>query len=110
MNSYANLDTVLNKSAIIELEDFIFEKYIFDWQNRVSSQNIGKKLRTYKLFKRDYKTELYLKKNIHYRYRCAYETFRCGVTPLKLKRKGMKIKILMNECVLYVMMLKMKNM
>jgi hypothetical protein len=75
----------LHKNVITQLEDFLFDKYKVNWQNRMFSQNVGNKLRTYKLFKEVFETEMYLSKNISSRYRSAFAKFRCGVAPLRIE-------------------------
>jgi hypothetical protein len=52
---------ILHKNAITQLEDFLFDKYKVNWQNRMFSQKVGNKLRTYKLFKEVFETEMYFK-------------------------------------------------
>jgi hypothetical protein len=49
------------------------------------SQKVGNKLRTYRLFKEVFETEMYLSKNIPSRYRSAFAKFRCGVAPLRIE-------------------------
>jgi hypothetical protein len=49
------------------------------------SQKVGNKLRTYKLFKKVFETEMYLSKNVPSRYRSAFAKFRCGVAPLRIE-------------------------
>ena len=49
------------------------------------SQKVGNKLRTYKLFKEVFETEMYLSKNIPSRYRSAFAKFRCDVAPLQIE-------------------------
>jgi hypothetical protein len=46
----------------------LFDKYKVNWQNRMFSQTVGNKLRTYKLFKEVFETEMHLSKNISSRY------------------------------------------
>jgi ssDNA-specific exonuclease RecJ len=67
------------------LEDFLFDKYKVNWQNRMFSQKVGNKLRTYTLFKEVFETEMYLSKNIPCRYRSAFAKIRCGVAPLRIE-------------------------
>jgi hypothetical protein len=50
------------------------------------SQNVGHKLRTYKLFKEVFEKEMYLSKNISSRYSSAFAKFRCGVAPLRIEK------------------------
>ena len=82
---YTGLENILHKNVITQLEDFLFDKYKVNWQNRMFSQKVGNKLRTYKLFKEVFETEMYLSKNIPSRYRSAFAKFRCGVAPLRIE-------------------------
>ena len=61
---YTDLENILHKYVITQLEDLLFDKYKVNWQNRMFSQKVGNKLRTYKLFKEVFETEMYLSKNI----------------------------------------------
>jgi hypothetical protein len=45
---------------------------LVNWQNRMFSQKVGNKLRTYKLFKEVFETEMHLSKNIPSRYMFYY--------------------------------------
>ena len=49
------------------------------------SQTVGNKLRTYKLFKEVFETEMHLSKNISTRYISAFAKFMCGVAPLRIE-------------------------
>jgi hypothetical protein len=60
---YTDLENILHKNAITQLEDFLFDKYKVNRQNRMFTQKVGNKLRTYKLFKEVFETEMYLSKN-----------------------------------------------
>jgi hypothetical protein len=82
---YTDLENILHKNVITQLEDFLFDKHKVNWQNRMFSQKVGNKLRTYKLFKEVFETEMYLSKNIPSRYRSAFAKFRCGVAPLRIE-------------------------
>jgi hypothetical protein len=55
--------------TILQIEQLMFDKYKLDWKNRVSAYSQGNKLRTYKLFKRDFYTEPYLEYKIPLKYR-----------------------------------------
>lgn len=83
--NFINIDCVLSKRSIVNLEDIIFDRYKSEWNDRILTLDASKKLRTYKLFKNIYKTEKYLMNNINYRYRSAFAKFRCGVTPLRIE-------------------------
>jgi hypothetical protein len=82
---YTDLENILHKNAITQLEDFVFDKYKVNWNKRIFSQNVGHKLRTYKLLKEVFEKEMYLSKNISSRYRSAFAKFRCGVAPLRIE-------------------------
>jgi hypothetical protein len=82
---FTDLENILHKNVKVQLEDFLFDKYKANWQNRMFSQKVGNKLRTYKLFKEVVETEMYLCKNIQSRYRSAFAKFRCGVTLLRIE-------------------------
>ena len=71
------VENSLPKNVITQLEDFLFDKYKVNWQNRMFSQKVGNKLRTCKLFKEIFETES--------RYRSAFAKFRCGVAPLRIE-------------------------
>ena len=85
MQSSTDLENILYKNVITQLEDFLFDKYKVNWQNRMFSQKVGNKLRTYKLFKEVFEIEMYLSKNIQSRYRSAFAKFRCGVAPMRIE-------------------------
>jgi hypothetical protein len=81
---YIDLENILHANVITQLEDFVLDRYKVNWQNRMFSQKVGNKLRTYKLFKEVFETEMYLSKNIQSRYRSAFAKFRCGVALLRI--------------------------
>lgn len=82
---YTSIDSVLHKNIVLQLENVLFNKYIAEWQTKILSQGNGNKLRTYKLYKSQYCTELYLKQNMSIKFKSAYAKFRCGVAPLKIE-------------------------
>ena len=83
---YTDLENILHNNVITQLiEDCLFDKYKVNWQNRMFSQKVGNKLRTYKLLKEVFETEMYLSKNIPSRYRSAFAKIRCGVAPLRIE-------------------------
>lgn len=64
--------------------------YIIDWKQRISrptgsTGNTRNKLRTYQLFKEEFKTEKYLYISMSAKHRSALAKFRCGVAPLRLE-------------------------
>ena len=46
------------------------------------------KLRTYRLFKTEYKVETYCKLLMPYSHRAAFAKFRCGVAPFRIETGG----------------------
>lgn len=90
MSHVIDLDVRNSKSIVKEIECKIFDKQIAIWKNLINRETGnrgqgGNKLRTYKLFKQDFKTEYYVEKNIPFRYRSAFAKFRCGVAPIRLE-------------------------
>ena len=59
--------------------------FVNDWKSRIQSNSTGKKLRTYKLFKKDYHCEQYLSRFLPRLHRSALAKFRCGVAPLLIE-------------------------
>ena len=82
---YADFNNIIDRNILFQIENYIVNKYIENWSNRILSQDIGNKLRTYKLFKNEYGTEMYLNTNISHRYRSSFAKFRCGVAPLAIE-------------------------
>ena len=61
-----------------------------NWQNDINRteakrSNCRNKLRTYKLFKSEHKTENYVTTSLSRSHRSAYVKFRAGVAPLRLE-------------------------
>ena len=56
---YTDLENILHKNVITQLENVLFDKYKVNWQNRMFSQKVGNKLRTYKLFKEVFETVVF---------------------------------------------------
>jgi hypothetical protein len=68
----------------------LMNSHIVQWQtdlNRYTGVNgtNHNKLRTYRLFKSSYDTELYCKLQLPYCHRSALSKFRCGVAPLRIE-------------------------
>ena len=65
-------------------------EFVDDWFNTVNSEsgrsgNGRNKLRTYRLFKSEFKVETYCKLLMPYSHRSAFAKFRCGVAPIRLE-------------------------
>ena len=89
-NMYSN-NELFNKNHIKRhLLSFYSDKAKVEWSetvNRVEARNGSgrNKLRTYKLFKPDYKRENYVEIILPRNHRSSYTKFRSGVAPLKLE-------------------------
>ena len=53
-------DSITNKN-ISTIKTFLHKEFISDWNMKVNSQEMCPKLRTYSLFKKDFKLEPYIK-------------------------------------------------
>ena len=68
----------------------LFDEHVNDWHNCLSversvSGRSGNKLRTYRLFKNSFETEIYCKIAFPFSHRSAFAKFRCGVAPLRIE-------------------------
>ena len=68
----------------------LFDKNVNDWHNCLSleisvSGRGGNKLRTYRLFKNSFETEIYCKIALSFSHRSAFAKFKCGVAPLRIE-------------------------
>ena len=45
LDLYTDLNNVLCKQNITQMEEVLFDEYIENWQNRILTQDVGKKLR-----------------------------------------------------------------
>jgi hypothetical protein len=68
----------------------LFQDYKIKWWNELNNdvrrhENQRNKLRQYRLFKTEYKTESYLKSYTNPKYRHAFAQFRTGVAPLNIE-------------------------
>lgn len=82
---------VTSATAIKEqLAGYLQQNFVESWSNDVNRENARRgegrnKLRTYKTFKTDYKTENYLNCIMPRCHRSAYAKFRCGVAPIRIE-------------------------
>jgi hypothetical protein len=63
----------------LQIEQLMFDEYKLDWKNRVSAYSQSNKLRTYKLLKHDFCTEIWVLVS----YKIAYDLHRQLVIVLK---------------------------
>ena len=80
-NSKYLIRTLLNFYSEIDMHSWLEAVSRIDARNGVGRN----KLRTYKLFKLEYKTENYIRINLPRSLRSAYAKFRTGVAPLRLE-------------------------
>ena len=78
------------KSIVGDLQVVLSEHYEVQWYAKLTQVEAwngqGKnKLRTYRLFKKDFLTEAYLKSILNFKHRSAIAKFRCGVAPIRLE-------------------------
>lgn len=87
-------DTDISQINIQQIKESIKSKlnddYLVKWRENLDRHtgrngNDGNKLRTYRIFKHEYKSERYITNVVPRLHRSAYAKFRCGVAPLKLE-------------------------
>ena len=83
-------DNLISNRTVKELEERMFNVFKGEWKEKVESDqavrpNQRNKLRTYRLFKREYWTEPYVEEVINRQHRSTLAKFRCGVAPLKIE-------------------------
>ena len=71
-----------------EIQGMVKNKIMEKWRQDLARDSArhgegGNKLRSIRLFKREYKTENYLTCLLPGKHRSAYSKFRCGVAPLR---------------------------
>ena len=73
-----------------QVAEFLFSRFKSEWSadiNRMNAriENGRNKLRTYRQYKQEFKSETYLKCSMSRAHRSAYAKFRCGVTPIRIE-------------------------
>ena len=68
----------------------MMNKFTEDWSSTLNTDtsrrgNGGNKLRTYELFKSEFKVEDYCKMLLPLKHRSAFAKFRCGVAPIRIE-------------------------
>ena len=86
-NQLENPNKNIVKNAVIS---YMFDQYKSGWlrdiNRETASRGLGRnKLRTYRLFKTEFKTESYLYCPMTKTHRRSFSKFRCGVAPLRLE-------------------------
>ena len=83
--------TVIDTTSVVDdMNLVLFELYEQKWHATVNRDNAQRgegrnKLRTYKLFKNEFLTEMYVKSVMSRNNRSALAKFRCGVAPLNIE-------------------------
>ena len=90
VSNLVNVRDISKRFLIQQVQDtarvIVLDKWHQDLERQTARNGTGgNKLRTYRIFKRQYKTENYLTYLIPRRQRSAFAKFRCGVAPLRLE-------------------------
>ena len=91
LESFCNIRENFSRNALIsQVIEATKTEFVDDWFNTVNSEsgrsgNGRNKLRTYRLFKSEFKVETYCKLLMPYSHRSAFARFRCGVAPIRLE-------------------------
>ena len=85
-----NVRDISKRFLVQQVQDTARVIVLIKWHQDLERQTAkngtgGNKLRTYRIFKRQYKTEKYLTYLIPRRHRGSFAKFRCGVAPLRLE-------------------------
>lgn len=90
-HQYSDIRISIPKHTIVNIVTTkLQEKFVLNWLESLNSVTGpsgrgGNKLRTYRLFKTEYETELYCKLIMPPCHRTAFSKFRCGVAPLRIE-------------------------
>ena len=84
LDVYCSNDIVLPKSIIKDIKSISFDNYKAEWCNRLMC-NEHSKLRTYRIFKNEFKVEKYIYDILPGKYRSSFAKFRCDVAPLRIE-------------------------
>ena len=73
-----------------QIAEFLFSRFKSEWsadKNRMNARNGNgrNKLRAYRQYKQEFKSETYLKYSMSRAHRSAYAKFRCGVVPIRIE-------------------------
>lgn len=83
-------NNVCKKRMVDDIKKKMFEQFHYNWNETINRDtarygNGGNKLRTYKTFKNEFKTEHYVKIILPSKHRSAFSKFRAGVAPLRIE-------------------------
>ena len=86
----SNQERLCKKRYVHEISTALLEQEVNIWLNTIDKQQgiSGRgqnKLRTYRLMKREYKTETYCLLRLPLKHRSAFAKFRCGVAPIRIE-------------------------
>lgn len=90
LSQFCDISNPISKSFSNSISNKMMEKFEVDWSNMLNTDssrrgNGGNKLRTYKLFKTEFKVEEYCQILLPLKHRSAFAKFRCGVAPIKIE-------------------------
>ena len=90
LSQFCNITIQIPRSFPSNLSDKMMHKFTEDWSSTLNTEtsrrgNGGNKLRTYKLFKSEFKVEVYCKMLLPLKHRSAFAKFRCGVAPIRIE-------------------------
>ena len=91
LGRYVDINMPLSVHTLItEITENLMNVHVRDGDSEMNreagrSGNGQNKLRTYKLFKAEYKVEEYCKIFLPIRHRSAFAKFRCGVAPIRIQ-------------------------
>lgn len=84
LNQYCNVECILSKSVIKDIENNLFIMYHNKWHSNLLA-NENSKLLTYRLFQSNYCTDKYLSITMPGKYKNAYAKYRAGVAPIRIE-------------------------
>ncbi len=88
IGQFTNRENCHSKTAVLEHVNNCMElETQQEWhKNLYRNVNVGgNKLRTYRKFKHEYKTEMYLKRPMSFKVRRSFSNLRCGTAPLRIE-------------------------
>ena len=88
LEQYTDFNNCVNKKMVLEnVNEKLWEYTIEKWKESLYREvrTGSNKLRTYRRFKHDFKTEMYLKKPMSLNVKRSFASLRCGNSPLRIE-------------------------
>lgn len=90
LTQFCDISNHIPRSFPKSFSDKMMDKFRTDWSSTLNNDTSrrgkgGNKLRTYRLFKSEFKVEDYCKLLLPLKHRSAYSKFRCGVAPIRIE-------------------------